>query len=202
LILGVALIGPLEALAIFQYTDEAGTVHFTDDPGQIPEPIRKRMGIWVEQPEPSPQADPNLVLRLADPALAQDPVKPVTEEPSRWEWIVPSGIPSPWMPGLIGITTAGVLLVGLRLSHRPVPRVAFKVVVAVVMSLSVAATVKALLDERGSSLASMVDEAGTAVDRMKSRVEAPLKNADRRAKEFTKAKHEYQEMIKQLESEP
>jgi hypothetical protein len=60
----------------------------------------------------------------------------------------------------------------------------------------------AALAERGSSLPSVIGEAGATIDRWESRAESPFKDAERRAKELGKAKREYQETIKQLESLP
>jgi hypothetical protein len=200
LILGLVLTGPLEALATFQYTDDAGTVHFTDDPGQIPEPIRKRMGIWVEQPETLP--DSSVQLRLTDRLHSVDLGEPATAAPSFREQVVPASIRSPWVPGLIGLSAAGTLLLGLRASKKPVSRVACKVAIVLVMAVSAVATAMAALAERGSSLPSVIGEAGATIDRWESRVESPFKDAERRAKELGKAKREYQETIKQLESLP
>jgi hypothetical protein len=187
-------------LATFQYTDDAGTVHFTDDPGRIPEPIRKRMGIWVEPSATLPDTRPHL--GSADRPLSLDPSKPQTAAPSFWDQAVPTNIRSPWVPGLIGLAAAGSLLVGLRASKRPVSRAACKVAIVLVTAISAAATVMAALAERGSSLPSAIDEAQTTIDLWESRVKSPFQDAERRAKELGKAKREYRETLKQFESLP
>jgi hypothetical protein len=201
LILGAVLTGPVAASEIYRYTDDAGTVHFTDDPGQIPEPIRTRMGIRIDRPAATPQPSRSPGPSVADLPLSQDPVKPTTATPSLWE-PVPATMRSPWVPGLIGLFAAGGLLLGLRASKRPVPRVVCKGAIALVIAVSAVATVMASLAERSSSLPSVIGQVETAVDRWKSRVESPFKDADRRAKELGKAKREYQEMINQLGSSP
>lgn len=200
LTLGLVLTGPLAAMEIYKYTDDAGTAHFTDDPGQIPEPIRKRMGI--DQPETRPQPSQSPGPRLADPPLSQDLVEPDPATPSPRDRVVPANMRSPWVPGLIGLFAAGGLLLGLRASKRPGPKVVCKGAIALVITISAVATVMASLAERSSSLPSVIGKVETAVDRWKSRVESPFKDADRRAKELGKAKREYQEMINQLESPP
>ncbi|MFZ5861495.1 MAG: DUF4124 domain-containing protein [Nitrospirota bacterium] len=199
-ILGFVLTGPLKASATFQYTDEAGTIHFTDDPGQIPEPIRKRMGIWVEPPAKPPEA--NLRLKFSEPLPAPDPVEVTPAEPSLWEQVVPTNIRSPWVPGLIGLAMAGGLLVALRASKQPTSRIACKTALVLVIAASATVTAMAALAERGSSLPEAITEAETTIDHWESRVTSPLQDAERRAKEIGQAKREYQETIKQLEALP
>jgi hypothetical protein len=200
LVLGLVLTAPIATFATFQYTDGAGTVHFTDDPGQIPEPVRKRMGIWVDEPEASPDASQRL--RLADRQPSVGPVNAATAAPSLQERVLPATIRSPWVPGLIGLAAAGSLLLGLRASTRPGTRAACKVAIVLVIAVSGAATMVVVLAERGSSVPAVIGEAEATIDRWESRVEAPFKDAERRAKELGKAKRQYQETVRQFESLP
>jgi hypothetical protein len=200
MILCLSLTGLPVASATFQYTDDAGTIHFTDDPGQIPESIRKRMGIWVEPSAKPPDA--NVRVRLTEPPPAPDPVEAMPAEPPIWEQVVPANIRSPWVPGLIGLSMAGGLLMALRASKRPTSRIACKAALVLVIAVSATVTAMAALAERGSSLPAAISEAENTIDHWESRVTSPFKDAERRAQEIGQAKRDYQEAIKQLEALP
>ncbi|MCM0083416.1 DUF4124 domain-containing protein [Geomonas sp. Red32] len=87
LLLALLLIYPVSALAVtYEWTDNHGTVHFTDDRGEIPKKYRKKAKILGEDEVEAPSApagSPKNEKAGKKPAEGQGDAKEAAEKPNK-----------------------------------------------------------------------------------------------------------------------
>ncbi|GFO56276.1 hypothetical protein GMSM_32830 [Geomonas sp. Red276] len=83
LLLALLLIYPVSALAVtYEWTDDRGTVHFTDNRGEIPKKYRKRAKVLGEDEVEAPSA-PAQPKTEKKPAEGQGEAKAAGEKPNK-----------------------------------------------------------------------------------------------------------------------